>query len=162
MGRRYGRNQKRRHRARIAELETEVAYYRQRSLTFQERWSETDKRYRSLASTIVDVLGEHSALLPPREVQGFRPSQPVELPCEVQELRHPQHLHALKLFVENNPRGDLAHVRLRGQDTNGRVGWDYCLSKEALKHYHRLPAVQQTVAEELHHALATYFLGKGR
>ena len=148
MGKRFGRTQKNRMRARIAELEAqqymsqELNYELEKILNKKRRMlDEIDERIRRYC--------EHSAILPPRRKvmdmirrDGFDLARmpPLDIfaisagemasPIADDVMMHSVRMHVVDIMCEDNAFNDTLHMRVRFGRENE---WRYSLTKEALR-----------------------------
>lgn len=163
MGRRYGRNQKRRHRARIAELEAEVASLKR---AMERRTQERDRAAREVQRIVEEVrkVSPWSGLLEPRSVNGDtrdpyilehevlhwgRYEDTVRVPCRTTVNR-------VIAQVVQDPQRFGCHVRLHAREW----GWQYYVDLEAIKHARDLSHVMDSVVDALKHALVQGLYGR--
>lgn len=174
MSRRYGRNQKRAHRARIAELEARVTglewQVKERDGLLAYKQERLNEAARSLDAA-VSILGDNHPAFPASELgmtlnshqdtfrlphRGF--IQPFDASMDFQSMT--MMLHQLDVMTVDSLREDFhnqTHWRVRYGD--GR--WGYAISPQTMR---GLPerVIRQNMVEELAHLIARDLKGKSR
>jgi len=160
MGSRYGRNQKRRHRARIAQLELDLGRHKRRADRAVSIGRALDGKLRRLIETI-RIVASDSALLPPRTTErdprpcwnrivwsepapvSIRFDGPPFAPIErtVLALR----IEDVEAVIRDNPEDftKILHVVIRFPDGHQK----YALTVDAARFFDVLPNVQEYVAD---------------
>jgi len=160
MGSRYGRNQKRRHRARIAQLEEGLDQHKRRTDRAASIGRALDEKLRRLIKTIRTVV-PGSALLPPRTTRRdprpywqrdvLRPVGLVsirfdELPIRtIERTTLALRIDAVEAVIRDNPEDftKILHVLIRFPDGLQK----YALTVGAAEFFDALPEVQEHVAD---------------
>lgn len=173
MASRYGRNKKRRHRERIAELEKSL-----KRSTAQEKYAH--KRYLSekhdkerLLRAIGDIA-PGSAFLPPakwnhyggRQMEFLKQTLPDEMDLNsseplvyaVQLERYYVSIGEVEAWVWDHPEEfrKIVHVLYRHPDPTHSIKFRHAFSAEAMYHLRHLPLVQDHICETVIHALSNH------
>lgn len=160
MAKRFGRNQKRKLKARITELEEKLNCCK--ALLIKAYNQNSELKYQ--LETIIEELqkiNKYCALLPPKTIKaGHKESDYIEvaLPLSMEELMNSSThdlivnrkvLPFLRMFLSVHKNIDLLSrtIHLRVQYDGQRIGYNYAVSHEALKLF------PKSVAEEVQYKL---------
>lgn len=179
MGRRYGRNQKRRHRQRIKELE-EAQTRLVRENTDQRHYASSLRAELKMLLESIDAVAPLSVILKPKlqhvsaeqlrygpfesmRRKGYRPLD-VEMGGDrALPLERVQHwLYEVVAHIRTNPQDFETAIHLVARSPRGEVKNSYFISMEGLRHLERHPEGFKMVFEKLAREVAAHLREKQR
>ncbi len=169
MSKRYGRQQKRRHRRRIAELEALLTISRKSHDFTESSRLACIAQHNVLVENLKRAFGKHSTLLPPRRLDGFCPRGDVlrirpdrgraftASPIPTYATYSVANLHAVTIDVEvkREDFGDL-HCFAKIEDREECLKWHYFISGRMWQQSFRDLIVDE-VTSQLRHELTAAF-----